>query len=87
MPENVSTENIEILQIEQQQQKLNMKEACHVKFDVISAFERPQVSPSGKKRVDQVPRDAPMSAREQVLEVFAHSCRQRTGRQRGERIT
>ena len=63
-----------------------MKEVCHVRFDVISVFEKPQVSPSGES-VDQVPRDAPMSAVEQMLEVFAHSCRQRTGRQRKERIT
>ena len=41
----------------------------------------PQVSLSGKS-MDQVPRDAPMSVVEQVLQLFAHSCRQRTGRQR-----
>ena len=63
-----------------------MKEVCLVEFDVISAFEKPQLSPSGKS-VDQVARDAPMSALEQMLEVFAHRCRQRTSRQNQERIT
>ena len=33
-----------------------MKEVCHVKFDVISAFERPQVSPSGRTRCPAMPR-------------------------------
>ena len=48
-----------------------------MKFDVINVQKNPQVSPSGSRK-DQVPRDAPMSALEQILlQVFAHSCRQR----------